>query len=79
MGIQSGIAKDDDVIGAYRCHGLQLVRGDSVRRIIAEMMGFDEGTVHGKGGSMHLYTKTGHFWGGTGARGSAVCVCGAGR
>lgn len=74
MGMQAAIAKDDDVITAYRCHGIQLVRGDSVKRIVGELFGYSLGSSKGKGGSMHFYSKKNHFWGGSGIVGAQVPV-----
>jgi TPP-dependent pyruvate/acetoin dehydrogenase alpha subunit len=67
MGLQSALDKEDDIIGTYRCHGLQFVRGCAVSSIVAELYGFGEGSSKGKGGSMHFYSKKNHFWGGGGA------------
>lgn len=35
---------------AYRCHASQLLRGDTIAAIIAELMGKKSGSVKGKGG-----------------------------
>ena len=67
MGLQAALAKEDDVIGTYRCHGLQYLRGCDVASIVAELYGYAEGSSKGKGGSMHFYSKKNHFWGGGGA------------
>ncbi len=34
MGLQAALAKEDDIIGTYRCHGLQYVRGCDVSRCV---------------------------------------------
>ena len=70
MGMEAALAKEDDIIGTYRCHGLQYVRGCDVASIVAELYGYAEGSSKGKGGSMHFYSKKNHFWGGGGA---ALC------
>lgn len=57
-----------------RCHGLQLIRGDSVKAIVAELFGFEMGSSKGKGGSMHFYSKRNRFWGGSGIVGAQVPV-----
>lgn len=66
VGLEAGLTKEDDMIGTYRCHGLQYIRGDTVSAIMAEMYGFSTGSSKGKGGSMHLYSKKNKFWGGAG-------------
>jgi len=62
------------MIGTYRCHGLQFMRGDTVSAIMAEMYGFSSGSSKGKGGSMHLYSKKNKFWGGAGIVGAQVPI-----
>lgn len=74
MGMERALTKDDDVISSYRCHALQYVRGDSVKRIVAELFGLAEGSEKGKGGSMHLYSKANRFWGGSGIVGAQVPI-----
>ncbi|OBT94346.1 alpha subunit of pyruvate dehydrogenase [Pseudogymnoascus verrucosus] len=71
-GIEHAIAKSDDVITAYRCHGYALMRGASVKQIIGELLGRREGIAYGKGGSMHMFTKG--FYGGNGIVGAQVPV-----
>ncbi|MES1920314.1 Pyruvate dehydrogenase E1 component subunit alpha, somatic form, mitochondrial [Bonamia ostreae] len=66
VGIEAGIKPSDHLITAYRCHAQQLLRGDSVRGILAEMLGKKTGTSKGKGGSMHLYMPQNNFHGGNG-------------
>lgn len=63
-GIEHAITKEDNVITAYRCHGFALMRGGTVRSIIGELLGRREGIAHGKGGSMHMFSKG--FYGGNG-------------
>lgn len=73
-GLQSALSKDDDLVSSYRCHGLQLVRGDSVKRIVGELFGFSLGSSKGKGGSMHFYSKANRFWGGHGIVGAQIPI-----
>ena len=71
-GLGAALTDDDALIGTYRCHGHQLVRGGTVEGILAEMFGFKEGCSGGKGGSMHLYNKETNFYGGAGIVGAQV-------
>ncbi len=55
---------DDNVITAYRDHGVALSKGLAPERVMAEMFGKTTGVCGGKGGSMHLADKEKRFWGG---------------
>jgi pyruvate dehydrogenase E1 component alpha subunit len=72
VGIEHSLTKEDDVITAYRCHGFALMRGATVKSIIGELLGRRDGIAHGKGGSMHMFSKG--FYGGNGIVGAQVPV-----
>jgi pyruvate dehydrogenase E1 component alpha subunit len=73
-GIESAIRPDDYVITAYRDHGNALLRGISARAVMAELYGKATGCVKGKGGSMHMFSKEKHFYGGHGIVGSQIPI-----
>jgi pyruvate dehydrogenase E1 component alpha subunit len=52
IGMESAMEKDDKVITAYRCHPFAVMRGGTVKGVIAELLGRQGGMSHGKGGSM---------------------------
>jgi pyruvate dehydrogenase E1 component alpha subunit len=49
VGIEGGITREDHVITAYRDHGYQFVRGDTLESILSELLGRDAGCSRGKG------------------------------
>ncbi|KAL4803751.1 dehydrogenase E1 component-domain-containing protein [Aspergillus unguis] len=72
VGIEHSITRDDKLITAYRSHGMTLMRGGTLRSIIAELLGRQDGISYGKGGSMHMFCES--FFGGNGIVGAHVPV-----
>jgi len=70
VGMENAIKKDDKVITSYRCHPFAVLRGGTVKGVIAELLGRQDGMSFGKGGSMHIFTPT--FFGGNGIVGAQV-------
>src|SRR5690348_7741255 len=62
VGAVAALDKDDNVITAYRDHGIAIARGVDPKLVMAEMMGKRTGTSGGKGGSMHLAERDLNFW-----------------
>jgi len=73
-GIESAIRRDDHIITAYRDHGFALTRGAKPEQIFAELQGKATGVSKGKGGSMHMYSGEGRFYGGNGIVGAQTPV-----
>jgi pyruvate dehydrogenase E1 component alpha subunit len=54
----------DAVVATYREHAHALLWGISMKAIIAEMFGKQQGCSRGRGGSMHLFDAATRFYGG---------------
>ncbi len=62
-------------ITSYRDHGHMLATGMEARGVVAELTGrATEATRHGKGGSMHMFSKEKNFFGGHGIVGAQVSL-----
>jgi pyruvate dehydrogenase E1 component alpha subunit len=64
VGVLQALTKEDYVLSTYREHGHALARGLDAKVIMAEMYGKQQGCSGGRGGSMHLFDKSKHFYGG---------------
>jgi pyruvate dehydrogenase E1 component alpha subunit len=64
VGINSALNPEDYILSTYREHGHALARGVSPSAIMAEMYGVQEGCTGGRGGSMHIFDVSHHFYGG---------------
>lgn len=69
-----GTRPDDPIITAYRDHGLALARGMGANEGMAELFGKIDGCSRGKGGSMHFFDASRHFYGGHGIVGGQIPV-----
>jgi len=71
-GAMSALRKEDKHITAYRDHAHALACGISARAVMAELYGKVTGCSKGKGGSMHMFSKEHHFFGGHGIVGGQI-------
>jgi pyruvate dehydrogenase E1 component alpha subunit len=74
VGMQMALTTGDQVITSYRDHGHMLATGMEPRGVMAELTGRATGYSHGKGGSMHMFSKEKHFYGGHGIVGAQVSL-----
>ena len=72
VGLEYGIVPDDRVATAYRCHPYAAMRGGTIKGVIAELLGRQDGMSRGKGGSIHIFTPS--FFGGNGIVGAQVPI-----
>ncbi len=71
-GMMTALQDNDNLITAYRDHGLALVKGISANECMAELYGKATGCTKGKGGSMHFFSKEKRFFGGHGIVGGQI-------
>jgi pyruvate dehydrogenase E1 component alpha subunit len=74
VGIQMALGAGDEVITSYRDHGHMLATGMDPKGVMAELTGRAGGYSHGKGGSMHMFSKERNFFGGHGIVGAQVSL-----
>jgi pyruvate dehydrogenase E1 component alpha subunit len=73
-GLQMNLIEGDQLITGYRDHAHMIACGMSDRGIMAELTGRRGGLSKGKGGSMHMFSKEKHFYGGHGIVGAQVSL-----
>jgi pyruvate dehydrogenase E1 component alpha subunit len=74
VGMQMATKDGDQMITGYRDHGHMLACGMDPKGVMAELTGRRSGLSKGKGGSMHMFSKEKHFYGGHGIVGSQVSL-----
>ena len=70
VGCVAALKPQDPLVTAYRDHGHALARGMTARACMAEMFGRVDGCAKGKGGSMHMFDREHHLYGGHGIVGA---------
>ncbi len=74
VGMQMAQQEGDKIITGYRDHGHMLACGMESRGVMAELTGRRGGLSKGKGGSMHMFSREKHFYGGHGIVGAQVSL-----
>ena len=74
IGMQMALKEGDQIITGYRDHGHMLACGMDAKGVMAELTGRRGGLSRGKGGSMHMFSKEKHFYGGHGIVGGQVSL-----
>ncbi|SEO51091.1 pyruvate dehydrogenase E1 component alpha subunit [Salinihabitans flavidus] len=72
VGLEATAKENDKRITTYRDHGHMLACGMDPKGVMAELTGRQDGYSKGKGGSMHMFSKEKHFYGGHGIVGANV-------
>ncbi|MEO1798648.1 MAG: thiamine pyrophosphate-dependent enzyme, partial [Pseudomonadota bacterium] len=66
VGLEAATKEGDMRVTSYRDHGHMLACGMDPKGVMAELTGREGGYSKGKGGSMHMFSKEKHFYGGHG-------------
>ncbi|SET70674.1 pyruvate dehydrogenase (acetyl-transferring) E1 component subunit alpha [Paracoccus homiensis] len=66
VGLEAAAEEGDKRITSYRDHGHMLACGMDPKGVMAELTGREGGYSKGKGGSMHMFSREKHFYGGHG-------------
>ena len=66
VGLEAAASEGDKRVTSYRDHGHMLACGMDPKGVMAELTGRAGGYSRGKGGSMHMFSKEKHFYGGHG-------------
>jgi pyruvate dehydrogenase E1 component alpha subunit len=74
VGIQAALKEGDTIVTSYRDHGHMLACGMDPNGVMAELTGRRSGYSHGKGGSMHMFSREKNFFGGHGIVGAQVPI-----
>jgi len=74
VGVQAALSAGDEVVTSYRDHGHMLATGMDPKGVMAELTGRADGYSHGKGGSMHMFSRKQNFFGGHGIVGAQVPI-----
>ena len=73
-GVCSQLSDDDSVYSGHRAHGHALAKGAPMDRVMAELMGREDGLCRGMGGSMHLVDAEHGLMGATGVVGGNIPI-----
>lgn len=72
VGLEAATKDGDKRLTSYRDHGHMLACGMDPKGVMAELTGREGGYSKGKGGSMHMFSREKHFYGGHGIVGAQV-------
>lgn len=73
-GVCGQLRDDDNVYSGHRAHGHAIAKGAPMDRVMAELMGREDGLCHGLGGSMHLVDTEHGLMGATGVVGGNIPI-----
>ena len=74
VGAVQALEPRDAIVATYREHGHALARGIPMESLMAELYGKQTGISGGRGGSMHIFSRTARFYGGNAIVGAGLPV-----
>jgi pyruvate dehydrogenase E1 component alpha subunit len=72
VGVCVSLRRDDYIFSTHRGHGHFIAKGGDVKKLMAELLGKEDGCSRGRGGSMHLFAPEIGFLGGNGIVGAGI-------
>jgi len=73
-GVCAALRDDDYIVSTHRGHGHCIARGGEIRKMVAEVLGRQDGYCHGRGGSMHIADVTQGNIGANGIVGAGIPI-----
>lgn len=73
-GVCAALRDDDYIVSTHRGHGHCIARGGEIRKMVAEVLGREDGYCHGRGGSMHIADVTQGNIGANGIVGAGIPI-----
>lgn len=74
VGVCAHLEPTDYITSTHRGHGHAIAKGLDLKKILAELMGREDGYCHGCGGSMHIFCKELGLLGGNGIIGAGLPI-----
>src|SRR5436190_23014329 len=74
VSMQAALQEGDSIVSSNRDHCYMLACGMQPKGVMAELTGRRSGYSHGKGGSMHMFSREKNFFGGHGIVGAQVPI-----
>ncbi len=76
VGLIAALDRCDYIVPTHRCHGFNIARGTSIRKMFSEMLGSRDGICRGIGGSMHMSDAATYNLGSSAVVGSGIPLAG---
>ena len=74
VGAMAALEPDDYIVSTHRGHGHALAKGHEPRRMMAELFGKESGYCRGRGGSMHVASRSVRNLGANGIVGGGLAI-----